>query len=162
MIEGGHKGPFLMMITESRIQQLVEEKVADSDIFIVSIKVLPGNRIRVFVDAVEGLTVEACVSISRHIEGSLDREVEDFELEVSSPGLLEPYQHPLQYRKNVGRTVRVLSVNGSEMKGKLISFDGVNVTIEPERSKKGKKTEVETVTLPLDQIKEAKTVISFK
>jgi ribosome maturation factor RimP len=151
-----------MMITESRIQQLVEEKVADSDIFIVSIKVLPGNRIRVFVDAVQGLTVEACVSISRHIEGSLDREREDFELEVSSPGLLEPYVHPLQYRKNVGRTVRVVSVNGAEMKGKLIGFDGSNITVEPERAKKGKKTEVETVTLPLDQIKEAKTVISFK
>lgn len=149
-----------MMITENIIKQLVEEKIEGTDMFLVSAKVLPSNRIRVYVDAVDGLAVKACVQISRHIEGSLDREQEDFELEVSSPGLSEPFQHPLQYQKNVGRGIKVLTNDGSKAKGKLVKFENDTITIEPETKKK--KEQAEPVTIPLSKIKEAKTVISFK
>lgn len=149
-----------MMITENIIRQLVEEKIEDTDIFLVSVKVLPSNRIRVYVDAVDGLDVQSCVLISRHIEGSLDREKEDFELEVSSPGLSEPFEHPLQYQKNVGRGVKVLTNDGNRTKGKLVKFENNIITIEPETKKK--KEQAEPVTIPLSEIKEAKTVISFK
>ena len=149
-----------MMITENIIKQLVEEKIEGTDMFLVSAKVLPSNRIRVYVDAVDGLAVKACVQISRHIEGSLDREQEDFELEVSSPGLSEPFQHPLQYQKNVGRGIKVLTNDGSKAKGKLVKFENDTITIEPETKKK--KEQAEPITIPLSKIKEAKTVISFK
>ena len=139
---------------------MVEEKIEGTDMFLVSAKVLPSNRIRVYVDAVDGLAVKACVQISRHIEGSLDREQEDFELEVSSPGLSEPFQHPLQYQKNVGRGIKVLTNDGSKAKGKLVKFENDTITIEPETKKK--KEQAEPVTIPLSKIKEAKTVISFK
>jgi len=114
----------------------------------------------VFVDAVDGLDVNACVAISRHIEGSLDREEEDFELEVSSPGLTEAYQHPLQYKKNVGREVKVITNEGDTMKGKLLEFSGESIIVMPEKKKK--KEQAEPVTILLTDIKEAKTVISFK
>ena len=149
-----------MMITESAIKQLVEEKIEGTEMFLVSVKVLPSNRIKVFVDAVNGLDVKACVQISRHIEGSLDREKEDFELEVSSPGLSEPFQHPLQYRKNVGRGIKVLTNDGNRAKGKLVKFESNTITIEPETKKK--KEQAELIIIPLSEINEAKTVISFK
>ncbi|MCF8277197.1 MAG: ribosome assembly cofactor RimP [Flavobacteriales bacterium] len=148
------------MITESTVRALIEEKLEGTDLFIVSAKVLPSNRIRVFIDAVGGLNVMDCVSISRHIEGNLDREVEDYELEVSSPGLTEPFQHPLQYKKNVGREVRVTTLDGVQVKGLLTAFNDDEITVEPEVKKK--KEEVGPITIPLSTIKEAKTVISFK
>ena len=149
-----------MMITEGIIRALVEEKLEETDKFIVSAKVLPGNKIRVFLDAVGGLNVKDCVNVSRHIEGNLDRDVEDYELQVSSPGLTEPFQHPLQYKKNLGREIKVVSTEGESWKGELLGFDGKQITLQPEKKKK--KEQTEPVILPLELIKEAKTVISFK
>lgn len=148
-----------MMITEGVITALVEEKIEGTEMFLVSVRVMPTNRIRVYVDSVNGLSVSDCVAVSRHIEGSLDREKADFELEVSSPGATEPYQHPKQYEKNVGRTVKVTTNEGKNVKGKLVSFENEAVTIEPEKKKK--KEQAEPVTISLTDIKEAKTVISF-
>ena len=148
-----------MMITEGVITSLVEEKIRETEMFLVSVRVMPTNRIRVYVDSVKGLSVSDCVAVSRHIEGSLDREKEDFELEVSSPGATEPYQHPKQYEKNIGRTLKVTTNEGKNIKGKLVSFENEAVTIEPEKKKK--KEQAEPVTISLTDIKEAKTVISF-
>ena len=148
-----------MMITEGIVKALIEEKLEGSDKFIVSAKVLPGNKIKVFIDGLTGLNVKDCVNVSRHIEGNLDRDIEDYELQVSSPGLTEPFQHPLQYKKNVGRNIKVTSVEGDSWKGELMEFDGTYVTIQPEKKKK--KELEEPVTISLELIKEAKTVISF-
>ncbi len=149
-----------MMITEATIRALVEEKLEGTDIFIVAAKVSSTNSIRVFIDAVEGLNVKDCVNVSRHIEGNLDREIEDYELQVSSPGLTEPFSHPLQYKKNVGRDIKVTTLEGETWKGKLVAFDGEAITVAPEKKKK--KETVDSVLIPLETIKEAKTVISFK
>lgn len=148
-----------MMITEGIIRALVDEKLEGTDKFIVSAKVLPGNKIRVFIDGVTGLNVKDCVDVSRQIEGNLDREVEDFELQVSSPGLTEPFAHPLQYKKNVGRKVKITTIEGGSWKGELMEFDGSNIILQPEKKKK--KELEEPVTISLETIKEAKTVISF-
>jgi len=112
------------------------------------------------VDGLKGLKVQDCAAISRHIESALDREQEDFELEVSSPGLTAPFEHPLQYQKNVGRTVKVTLDDGSTVKGMLQAFEGTCLTVMPERKKK--KEEPVAVVFPLNRIREAKTVISFK
>jgi ribosome maturation factor RimP len=148
-----------MMITEGIVKALIEEKLEGSDHFVVSAKVLPGNKIRVFIDGLTGLNVKDCVAVSRHIEGSLDRDVEDYELQVSSPGLTEPFQHPVQYKKNVGRSIKVTTTEGESWKGELMEFDGENVTIQPEKKKKEELEE--PITISLELIKEAKTVISF-
>ncbi len=148
-----------MMITEGVVKALVEEKLEGSDKFAVAVKVLQGNKIRVFIDGLSGLDVKDCVDVSRHIEGNLDREVEDYELQVSSPGLTEPFGHPLQYKKNVGRNIKVTSTEGESWKGELLEFDGEKITLQPEKKKK--KEQAQPVTIALETIKEAKTVISF-
>lgn len=161
--EGDTQSPFLMMITEARITALVEERIADSDRFVVGVRVLPGNRIRVFVDGISGMTVRDCVHISRHIEGNLDREQEDFELEVSTPGLTEPLTHPLQYVKNIGRSLKVDLLDGTSLKGEVLAADEQQVTLLPEAKKKLKKGEEPSgpITIALSQIKQAKIIISF-
>jgi len=173
LTEGTQQVPFLMMIAESTIRQLVEQKIEGTDRFIVSLSVQPSNSIKVFIDAVEGLDVNDCISVSRHIEGNLDREKEDFELEVSSPGLGEPFMHPLQYRKNVGRTVKVITTGGRHIEGTLTAFNDEKLTVLPDRAGNGKgkkkkpagrkgREDAGPIELPLSEITEAKTVISFK
>ena len=106
------------MITVAEIEQLVQTKIAEtdtlSDAFIVSISVRPGNAIEVLLDKDSGLNVEDCKKVSRHVESSLDREKEDFSLEVSSPGVGKPLVVHRQYVKNVGRTVKVKADDGEK------------------------------------------------
>jgi len=136
--------------------------------FVVRASVAPGNRIRVLVDRLgSGLTMKDCVAIHRHIESHLDRETEDFELEVGSPGMEEPFAHPMQYVKNIGRQVRVLLKDGTEVSGRINAVIDKAVIIIPETKSKGKAkaaptAEAEPVTFDMDQIKETKKIITFK
>jgi ribosome maturation factor RimP len=79
------------MIAEERVQQLAREKVLELGGFLVSAKVSMQNEIQVFVDKAEGILITECLQISRHIENELDREIEDFQLSVSSPGLSKAF-----------------------------------------------------------------------
>ena len=79
------------MITKERIQQLLEEFLAENEgVFLVSLKIGGGNQIEVFIDSFQGVKMGDCVKLSRHIEGNLDREEEDFALQIASAGLSEP------------------------------------------------------------------------
>ena len=163
---GDAKSPILLilkMITKEKIQFIVEEVLSD-DQFIVDITVGLGNAIAVSVDSDAGISVGECVQISRHIESSLDREVEDFSLEVSSPGLLSPLKVLRQYLKNTGREVEVVTISGEKQKGILRSADSAGFELEVVTKEKvdGKKVEIpKTVTYPFDQIKTVKILISF-
>src|SRR5690554_3690461 len=94
------------MADKEKIVQLVNEKLAEG-MFLVDIQVSASNAIRVFIDSYDGIDIDHCVAISRHIEHNLDREEEDFELQVSSPGLSEPLKVKEQYIKNIGREMEV-------------------------------------------------------
>ena len=153
------------MISEANITKLVEEKIAGTEIFIVEVSVSSSNKIMVLVDTNAGITVEECISISRFLENSLDRDAEDFELEVSSPGLSQPFKVFRQYVKNIGRDVAVLTKANEKLKGKLISAkeNGIELetTVIRKTDKKKKVKEQEIITLGFDQIKSTKVVISF-
>ena len=151
------------MITKEKIQILVEE-VMSSDMFIVDITVGTGNSILVSVDSDAGISVGECVQISRHIESSLDREVEDFSLEVSSPGLLLPLKVMRQYVKNIGREVEVVTKGGEKQKGilKSATIDGFELEFLAKGRVDGKKVEeTKMLTYSFDQMKTVKIVISF-
>ena len=151
------------MITKEKIQILVEE-VMSSDMFIVDITVGTGNSILVSVDSDAGISVGECVQISRHIESSLDREVEDFSLEVSSPGLSLPLKVFRQYVKNIGREVEVVTKSGEKQKGVLKSanIDGFELEFLAKGRVDGKKVEeTKMLTYSFDQMKTVKIVISF-
>src|SRR5699024_838368 len=101
----------------------VEEEIADTAYYIVEIKVSSSNQIRVIIDGNEGVKIDDCVAISRAIEGQLDRDVEDYELMVSSAGLDQPLKLLKQYQKHLGREVKLTLNSGEWMKGILHSAD---------------------------------------
>ena len=102
------------MIEKQKIQGLVEEYIKGTGLFLVAVKVSSSNRISVLADKNEGITIDECAAIHRHIEKNLDRDKEDFELQVSSPGLDLPFEVIEQYFKNEGKKVEVIDNEGSK------------------------------------------------
>ena len=152
------------MITEQNIQSLIDEKLANSDVFLVECRVKTDNKIRVFIDSERGITIDDCVALSRHIEGNLDRDKEDFALDVSSAGLDLPLRIPRQFEKNVGRTVHVVMNDGTEINGKIIEATNENFTVLPEIKKKKKNAESEQpqpVSINYSNQKNTKIVLTF-
>jgi len=160
------------MITETKIRQLVLEKIDGTDQFLVEAKVAGGNRITVLVDAPGGMPIKDVVSISRHIEGSFDREQEDFELTVSSPGLDLPFKVLKQYLKYIGKEVEVKAGNGKKIQGVLLSANEEGIVVETSEKKKieGKKKKEVVITQHVfkfdttevsQKINECKVVITF-
>ena len=155
------------MIKKGYIEGLVKEKIAETDYFIVEISVSSSNQIRVEIDGDKGVNIKDCVQISRHIEGNLDREEEDFELTVSSAGMDQPFKILRQYQRYIGREVELKTIAGDKMKGKLVSADETEVTLEISKrerieGKKKKQLIIDNHTVPMEQVKETKVVISFK
>lgn len=138
---------------------MAEEKLAGTDSYLVEVKVNPRNQIKVFIDNQKGIGISQCVEVSRHIEGNLDREVEDFELEVSSAGLDQPFKVIQQYKKYLGKKVKVLTKDGNKLTGTLLNADNEGFEIETEAKKK---EEPKKVNFKYDDVKETKVVISFK
>ncbi len=152
------------MISKEVIQRMVEEKLSDT-MFIVEVTVGLGNAISVIIDSDQGLSIDKCIEMSRHIEHQFDREVEDFSLEVSSPGLTQPFRVLRQYLKNLGKEVEIVTSKGEKMAGILKSADDSGFTLEIASSVKidGKKSvELKTVEFSLKDIKTVKPVITFK
>ncbi len=141
------------MITEELITELVNTHIQGSDIFLVEVTVKSGNAIRVHVDTPEGISIDQCVKISRFLNGELDRDKEDYSLEVSSPGLGAPLRVKQQYEKNVGRVLEIYRTDGERVEGKLDSVRPDHIMI------RAKKSETE---LRFEEIKKAKVIISFK
>jgi ribosome maturation factor RimP len=154
------------MIDKSRITAIVEEHLKDSDLFLVEVKISGRNKIMVFLDGDKGVPISSCVDVSRHIESQLDRDVEDFELEVSSVGVDTPLTMPRQFVKNVGREIIYTDAEGKKVKAKLIEAGNDGITIEKEisKKKKKKKEEVEDPVqkLAFNEVKEVKVQVSFK
>jgi ribosome maturation factor RimP len=109
------------------------------------------------------VAIQDCINLSRHIEHSLDREQQDFELEVSSPGIDQPFRHERQYRKYAGQEVEIKLRNGLKHKG-ILSLQPENaISLMPSKSKSSKKTNipVEPVHFSLNDILETRLVIKF-
>src|SRR4051812_49413733 len=154
------------MITIDVIKKLAEEKLAEAGNFIVDISVKPGNKIVVLLDNDKGVSIADCVAMSRHIEFNLDREKDDFELNVMSPGLSEPFKILRQYQKNIGKRVDVLTKENKKLTGKLLTATEAGIVLETKSKEKieGKKTKQEVINninLTFNQIKETKVVILF-
>lgn len=152
------------MISKGLIQRIVEEKLTDT-MFIVDISVGPGNAISVVIDSDPGLSIDKCIEMSRHIEHQFDREVEDFSLEVSSPGLTQPFKVLRQYLKNLGKEVEIVTAKGDKVVGALKSADEKSFFVETKNDIKidGKKTvDIKTIEFFPNDIKTVKPVITFK
>lgn len=155
------------MIEKDVIRHLVEDKLASSNNYLVDVTVKPGNVIVVEIDNDEGVCIDDCAELSRYIEERLDREAEDFELEVGSAGVTTPFKVLRQYVKNIGQGVEVLLLSGVKRVGILKQADesGVVITVEkmvkPEGAKRKMKV-VEDEAYTFDEIKYTKYLINFK
>jgi ribosome maturation factor RimP len=149
------------MIDKNLVAKLADEKLEGSDKFIVDIKVKSGNLIDIVLDSDSSININDCIEISRAIESNLDREVEDFALNVYSAGLDQPFKLQRQYKKYFGKEVSVLLLSGKKVKGLLMTADESKLTIEIPANKK-KKTEKTIAEYAMDEIKETKVVVSFR
>jgi ribosome maturation factor RimP len=156
------------MIDREIICRLVEEKLAASAYYLVDVTVKPGNLIVVEIDSDEAVGIDDCAALSRHIESRLDREEDDYELEVGSAGITSPFKQRRQYRKYIGKEVEVGLKNGVKQTGilKAAGEEGITLTLEkqvkPEGGGKRKIKVKEELSYTFDEIKYAKYVLRFK
>jgi ribosome maturation factor RimP len=154
------------LITEERIRTLAEEHLRGTPLFLTAVKVAPSNQIHVSLDGDNGVTIDDCVALSRHIEGALDREKEDFALDVSSHGASAPLLFPRQFRRHIGRELDVKLGDGTRAAGKLVSADDNGFTLEYEVREnkpvgKGKITVTKTRAIAYSEAREARIILKF-
>ena len=138
------------MIAKEEIRKVAESKIKELDGFFVDVKVNTANVITLFFDRMDGVQVEHCLAISKHIEQHFDRDVEDYELTVCSAGLDNPFMVDQQYHKYNGKEVGVLLTNGTRERGIILSYENDTLTLEVAKKKKGSKKEniIEQVMIP--------------
>jgi len=154
------------MNIEKRVKELVEQKIADKpNLFVVDIKMHSNGKLVILVDGDNGIGIDDCVAISRHVGFNLEEEnvIETaYNLEVSSPGLDTPLTFLRQYVKNVGRNLAIKMADGTKREGKLSALTEDAIVIEEKTKEKGKRAEIVESVIPIGQITETKVLISFK
>lgn len=155
------------MIEKSTVCQIVEEWLQGKDYFLVEVTVSPDDKIVVEIDHKEGVWIEDCVELSRYIESRLNRDKEDYELEVGSAGIGQPFKVLQQYLCHVGEEVETLTKDGRKLCGVLkeATPEHFVVTIRKKVKEEGAKRPKmvdEDVTLTYEEIKYTKYLINFK
>lgn len=155
------------MINKTELETLVEEGLAGTDCFLVDVQVSRDNVIVIEIDNEEGVDIDRCVALHRFLESKLDRDAEDYELEVGSAGITSPFKVLGQYKKNIGNEVEVLTKDGRKLVGVLKSADAdgfvVTVTKKVKSETSKRKVEVEEdYPLGYNEIKYTKYLIRFK
>ena len=118
------------MINKAAVQQAVEEWLEGKDYFLVDVEISADDRISVEIDHAEGVWIEDGADLSRYIESKISREEEDYELEVGSAGLGQPFRVKRQYEIHVGHDVETQTLDGHKYKGILASVDDDGFSIE--------------------------------
>lgn len=163
----GHQSPvFLTMIQAQHLRQLIEAHLEGSGNYLVDVTVSSANKITVLIENDKNVSIDDCVQLSRWLEKQLDRDAEDFSLEVSSPGIDQPFRVMRQYAKNIGREVDVVLKDGKKLSGKLLSADDNTIALEQQskekvEGQKGKQLVTRTTEIPFENIKETRIVIKF-
>lgn len=137
-----------------------------SNIFLIDLKISDDKSIKIILDGDKEVKVKDCIDISRSMEGALDRDQEDFSLEVASAGVGSPLKFPRQYHKNLGRKLEVISTEGLKFEGDLthVKEDAIELQWKQRETKrigKGKVTVTKKKTILFDEISQAKVMIKF-
>lgn len=154
------------MIEIQKLKEFIEGQLADTDNYLVDLRVSPTNEILVEIDNDEGVDIDECIALTRAIEGAFDRDEEDYELEVGSAGLTSPFKVERQYRKNLGNDVVVLTNDGKKLHGKLTDVTAEGFTVEVEEKVKHageKRPRIEGVphTFCYDEVKSVSYDLKF-
>lgn len=155
------------MILKEVVNQIVDDFLRNTDYYLVDTSITFDNRVSVEIDSFEGVSIGFCADLSRHIEEQLDREKEDYELEVSSAGLTSPFKVKKQYEKNVGNEVEVLTKDGRKISGVLVEVNDNEFAVEVEKQvkpegAKRKITVTENIVFPYNEVKSTKYIFRFK
>lgn len=154
------------MTFKDKVHQLLEQGLQEKpSLFLIDLTITEGFKIIVTLDGDNGVTLQDCIDISRAIEHNLDREEQDFSLEVASGGVSAPLKLTRQFKKNIGRTLKI-KTTGAEIEAKLTQANDEFITLEwearePKKIGKGKETVQKTLELPYSDIKEAVVTITF-
>ena len=146
------------MIDKFKVLDIVKDTLEGTEKYLVNMRITPDNRIFVDIDGDNGITIDDCIELSRTIENSLDREEEDFELNVSSAGADAPLKMPRQYRRHIGREVSVETFEGTTVEGTLSEADEEHFTIH---NKGTKKEAPKDWTFAYGDVKSVKVVLKF-
>lgn len=155
------------MILKETIETIVFPKLEEDGYYPVEVKISPSNKIIITIDSFNGVPIDYIVELSRYVDANLDREVEDFELEVSSPGLSLPFVVYKQYLKHEGKDVEVVTKDGLKHIGVMTQVNEEAITLEvismeKVEGKKKKQEIVRDIKLPFENINSTKLVITFK
>lgn len=167
-IRGDGKSPlFILKMFRDTVKELLDKALEErQDLFLIDFEVLDNNAIRVVIDGDNGVLVEDCIFVSRAIEHNLDREDQDFSLEVMSSGATTPLSHIRQYKKNIGRVLGVKTKASEKFEATLVNQDEEGIMLEwkarePKPVGKGKVTVKKEAKIKYDDILEAKVIIKF-
>ena len=151
---------------KEQVKELLESALSENpSLFLIDFEVNNSNQILVVIDGDKGVSVNDCIEISRKIEHNLDRDEEDFSLEVSSAGVSSPLKMSRQYVKNIGRKLKV-KTEEQEIEAQLTNATDSEITLnwktrEPKPVGKGKHTVKKEAVIPYSEIVEAKVMITF-
>ena len=155
------------MIEEAEVKKIIEDAIEGSSLFLVDLQVHSDDRVFVEIDRMDGISVDDCVEVNKNVKQALEDRGQDYEVNVASPGLDEPFKVPAQYRKNLGQEVSVLTRSGQRINGVLDNVDGEGILIRTSKKErvqgKKKKERVEREhRFAFDELKETKAVIGIK
>lgn len=155
------------MIDNKTVKTLVEEWLKDNDYFLVDVNMTPDDRIIVEIDHADGVWIEDCADLSRFLQEKLGEQLDDYELEVGSAGIGQPFKVEEQYKNHIGKEVEVLDKQGKKIQGLLKSVDGDTfvVTVKEKQKVEGKKRPVLVDVdhqYDMNNIKYTKYLLSFK
>ena len=150
------------MISKQKVTELALEKIKELDCFLVDIKISSTNEITVLFDKNDGVVIDDCLDVSRYIESNLNRDIENYQLTVCSPGIDKPFLVREQFIKNIGRDIKIKTLNGHSFEGVLVSYEDILILETKTKQKKKKELLIEKIEIPLDSIKETKLILKFK
>lgn len=155
------------MAFKEKVKELINQAMVEHpELFLIDYTISSDNKIMITIDGDQGVTLQDCIDVSRIVEHNLDREEEDFSLEVASAGATSPLKLPRQFNKNIGRKLKVTTVDQDKYEANLVEVDDVNIYLEWKAREakpvgKGKVTVEKKQAIPFEQIKEAIVIISF-
>ena len=155
------------MTFKDKVQELIAVALAERpELFLVDFSINDANKISINLDGDQGVNLQDCIDVSRAIESQLDREEQDFSLEVASAGVSSPLKFIRQYKKNIGRTLKVKITDSADIEAKLVAADEEKITLEwqarePKKIGKGKETVDKKAEILYQNIKEAIVIVSF-
>lgn len=158
---------YTTMTFKDKVSNLIAEELGNnSSLFLVDLSISESYKITVTLDGDNGITLQDCIDVSRAVENNLDREEQDFSLEVASAGVSSPLKLVRQYKKNIGRNLKVKTTTSETIEAKLEAADDDKITLtwtarEPKKIGKGKETVTHQREIPYSEIKEAIVTIIF-